>query len=161
MKPFAMVVSGLAAVLAFAREVVAQAAPPPASPMPSPTATGDSAGVLVAFALMGALLLIVGVGVKIWDAKRKREAEAIHLQSQLSDALLREADFFGLAITPTVHASLSKNTPMIIEVTGQAPSDSVRSAAMRAVHQEASRMRTDFELVNKIELRPDLVRRIA
>ena len=110
---------------------------------------------------MGALLLIVGVGVKIWDAKRKREAEAVHLQSQLSDALLREADFFGLALTPTVHASLRRDAPMIIEMTGQAPSEAVRDAALRTVRDEASRIRPNFEIVDRIEIRPSAARRIA
>ena len=160
MKPFAMV-SGLAAMAAFVREAAAQATPPTAMPAPSPAAPGDNSGVLMALALMGALLLIVGIGVKIWDAKRKREADAVHLQSQLSDALLREADFFGLAITPTVHAGLRRSAPMIIEVTGQAPSQTVRDAALRIVRDEASRTRSDFEIVDRIEVRPEAVRRIA
>jgi len=160
MKPFAMV-SGLAAMVAIVREAAAQATPPSAMPMPSAAPAGDNSGILMAFALMGALLLIVGVGVKIWDAKRKREAEAVHLQSQLSDALLREADFFGLALTPTVHASLRRDAPMIIEMTGQAPSEAVRDAALRTVRDEASRIRPNFEIVDRIEIRPSAARRIA
>ena len=155
MKPFAMV-SGLAAMVATVREAAAQVTPPSGT-----TPVGDNSGVLMALALMGALLLIVGVGVKIWDAKRKREAEAIHLQSQLSDALLREADFFGLALTPTVHASLRRDAPMIIEMTGQAPSEAVRDAALRTVRDEASRIRPNFEIVDRIEIRPSAARRIA
>jgi hypothetical protein len=155
-------VSGLAAVAAFVREAAAQATPSPAAtPMPSSTTPGDSSGVLIALALMGAMLVIVGIGVKIWDAKRTREADAVHLQSQLSDALLREADFFGLAITPTVHASLRKSAPMIIEVTGQAPSETVHNAALRIIQDEASRVRPSFEIVDRIEVRPDAVRRVA
>jgi hypothetical protein len=160
MKPFAMV-SGLAAMTAFVREAAAQATPSPATPVPSSATPGDNSGVLIALALMGAMLVIVGIGVKIWDLKRKREAEAVHLQSQLSDALLREADFFGLAITPTVHASMRKSGPMIIEVTGQAPSESVRNAALRVIQDEASRVTTNFEIVDRIEVRPDAVRRVA
>ena len=129
--------------------------------VPSSAASGDSGGVLIALALMGAMLVLVGIGVKIWDAKRKREAEAVHLQSQLSDALLREADFFGLAITPTVHGSMRKSAPTIIEVTGQAPSESVRNAALRIVSDEASRVRSSFEVVDRIEVRPDALRRAA
>src|SRR5216683_1055146 len=121
MKPFAMV-SGLVGVVATVREAVAQATPPSMTPAPSAAAPGDNSGILMALALMGALLVLVGIGVKIWDYKRKRESEGVHLQSQISDALLREQDFFGLAITPTVHASLRRSTPMRIEVTGQAPS---------------------------------------
>ena len=161
MKRLAMV-SGLAAVVAWVRDAVAQAPPTPVSPPPgSATASGDNGGILMALALMGALLVIVGIGVKVWDAKRKREAEAVHLQSQISDALLREQDFFGLAITPTVHASMRRSAPMIIEVTGHAPSESVRDAALRIVREEASRVRSDFEIVDRIEIRTEVSRRAA
>ena len=157
-------VSGLGAMAAFARDAVAQVTPSPATPMPAPSTTaapGDNSGVLIALALMGALLLIVGIGVKIWDARRKREAEAVHLQSQLSDALLREADFFGLAITPTVHAPMRKGAPMTVEVTGQAPSPAVRDAALRIIREEAARTRANVELVDRIEVRPETAQRIA
>ena len=160
MKRLAMV-SGLAAALAFVREAVAQAPPTPVSPAPGAAASGDNSGILMALALMGALLLIVGIGVKFWDMKRKREAEAVHLQSQISDALLREQDFFGLAITPTVHAGLRRGTPMTIEVTGQAPSESVRDAALRIVRDEASRVRSDFDVVDRIQVRQEPARRAA
>ena len=90
-----------------------------------------------------------------------REAEAVHLQSQISDALLREQDFFGLAITPTVHAGMRKNAPARIEVTGQAPSTAVRDAALRVVRDEASRMGRDFEIEDHIEVTPAAARRIA
>ena len=157
------IVPALAAVAAFVREAAAQATPPSAAPVPPPAAVpaGDNSGILMALALMGALLVLTGIGVKIWDAKRKREAEAVHLQSQISDALLREGDFFGLAITPTVHAGVRKNAPMRIEVTGQAPSAAVRDAALRTVRDEASRMGRDFEIEDHIEIAPAAVRRIA
>ena len=160
MKAFGMV-SGVAALLASVGEAVAQATPPAATPAPSPAAPGDNSGILMALALMGAVLLIVGIGVKIWDAKRKREAEAVHLQSQMSDALLREAEFFGLAITPTVHASLRKGAPMKIEVTGQAPSSAVRDAALRIVRDEASRMGAYFEIEDRIQVTSEASRRVA
>jgi hypothetical protein len=154
-------VSGLIAVGAFVRDAAAQATPPALRPAPSAAPPGDNSGILMALALMGALLLIVGIGVKIWDAKRKREGEAIHLQSQISDALLREQDFFGLAITPTVHASLRRGIPMKIEVTGQAPSSAVRDAALRIVRDEATRMGANFEIDDRIEIKPEAVRRVA
>ena len=50
---------------------------------------------------------------------------------------------------------------MIIEVTGQAPSQTVRDAALRIVRDEASRTRSDFEIVDRVEVRPEAVRRIA
>jgi hypothetical protein len=132
------------------------------TPAPAPAAAaGDNSGILMALALMGAVLVLVGIGVKIWDARRKREAEAVHLQSQISDALLREPDFFGLAITPTVHAGMRRNAPARIEVTGQAPSTAVRDAALRVVRDEADRMGRDFEIDDHIEVTPAAARRIA
>ena len=158
MKAFGMV-SGLAAVASFVGEAAAQATPPAAAPPAA--APGDNSGILMALGLMGALLLIVGIGVKIWDAKRKREAEAVHLQSQISDALLREQDFFGLAITPTVHPPFRKGGPMRIEVTGQAPSAAVRDAALRIVRDEALRMGAIFEIEDRVEIAPAAARRVA
>ena len=160
MKALGMV-SGLAAVAAFVRDAAAQATPPVAAPAPSATPAGDNSGILMALALMGALLVIVGIGVKIWDARRKLEAEAVHLQSQISDALLREQDFFGLAITPTVHPPMRKGGEMQIVVTGQAPSSTVRDAALRIVRDEATRMGASFEIEDRIEITPAAARRVA
>ncbi len=143
--------------------LLAQMTPPaaPITPPPAAATAGDNSGIIMALALMGALLLLVGIGVKLWDYRRKREAEAVHLQSQISDALLREGDFFGLAITPTVHAGMRRGAPMKIEVSGQAPSTNTRDAALRVVRDEASRMGCDFDLEDHIEVRPDAVKRIA
>ena len=161
MKRFVMVFA-LAATMSSVRAAIAQAPPTPVSPPAgAAAASGDSSGILMALGLMAALLVIVAIGVKIWDARRKREAEAVHLQSQISDALLREQDFFGLAITPTVHAGMRRSAPMKIEVTGHAPSESVRDAALRIVRDEAARVRPDFEIVDHIEVRPEAARRVA
>jgi hypothetical protein len=160
MKAFGMV-SGLGAMVAFVREAAAQATPPAVTPAPSAAPSGDNSGILMALALMGALLVVVGIGVKIWDARRKREAEAVHLQSQMSDALLRETDFFGLAITPTVHPPLRKGGEMRIDVTGHAPSPAVRDAAIRIVRDEATRMGASVQVEDHIDVQPDAMRRSA
>jgi hypothetical protein len=154
--------SGLAGVACFVTDALAQvspAAPPTPSPAAAPAATGDNTGILLALGLMAAMLVIVGIGVKIWDRRRKREAEAVHLQSQLSDALLREADFFGLAITPTV-TGVSGGTPRV-EVTGRAPSATVRDAALRIVRDECQRTGHQCELVDHIEIAPEVAQRSA
>jgi hypothetical protein len=46
-------------------------------------------------------------------------------------------------------------------MTGQAPSESVRDAALRTVRDEALRMRPNFEIVDRIEIRPGAARRVA
>jgi hypothetical protein len=157
-----LMVSGLLAVGAFVRDATAQATSPSIPPPPTAAVpAGDNSGILMALALMGALLLLVGIGVKLWDYRRKREAEAVHLQSQISDALLRDQDFFGLAITPTVHAGMRRGAPMKIEMTGQAPSPTIRDAALRIVRDEATRLGYDFEIEDRIDITPEVARRIA
>jgi hypothetical protein len=155
-------VSGLlTGIAAFVSDAAAQATPPSVTPPPSASVPADNSGIVTALALMGALLLLVGIGVKLWDYRRKREAQAVHLQSQVSDALLRDQDFFGLAITPTVHAGMRRGSPMKIEVTGQAPSPTIRDAALRIVRDEATRMGCEVEIEDHIEVRPEPVRRLA
>src|SRR5436190_6034301 len=112
-------VSGL-----LAGTAAAQAPMPPATPiMPAPSGGAvDSSGWIMASILVFGLLVVVGVLVKVFDLRRKREAEAVHLQAQISDALLRDPNLFGLPITPTAHAPLWSGTPVTVEITGEVPS---------------------------------------
>jgi len=56
---------------------------------------------------------------------------------------------------------MRRGAPMTIEMTGQAPSPAVRDAALRIVRDEASRMGGEFEIDDRVEVRPDAVRRVA
>jgi hypothetical protein len=102
--------------------------------------------------LLVGLLVIVGVGVKLYDLKRKREAEAVHLQAQVSDALLRDPDIYGLAVTPTAHVPWWSGTPARLEVVGRVPTPDSREPVLRLVEQEAKRVRPDVVLVDHIEV---------
>src|SRR5262249_36815350 len=88
----------------------------PATPSASSGASSGGAGAGMVIGVVLALLIVVGIGVKMYDLKRKRDAEAVHLQAQVSDALLRESTLFGLPITPTVHVPTWKGSPAKIEV---------------------------------------------
>jgi hypothetical protein len=112
-------------------------------------------------AVVVGLLLIVGLGVKLYDLKRKRDAEAVHLQAQISDALLREQSLFGLPITPTAHVPLWSGTPATVEVTGRVPSDEARESAMRIVRTEATRIRPDVTIEDRLSLDTEAVIRAA
>src|SRR6202040_1458896 len=77
-------------------------APSPALPSgPSPEVTNGSGAFLVA-ALVVLLLVAVGVMVKLYDLRRKREDEAVALQARISDALLAEPSLSSLPLVPTV-----------------------------------------------------------
>ena len=137
----------------------AQTPPSPTSPAAGGTASsGDGASTVAVVLLVLALLVIVGVGVKTYDLKRRREAEAVHLQAQISDALLREQLLIGLPITPTARVPIWKRSPATTEVAGQVPSSQAREAALRIIRAEASRIRSDFQIEDRLAVVP---RRVA
>ena len=104
--------------------------------------------------LVIAMLLIIGALVKILDLKRKREGEAVVVQAQISDAVLRDPALFSLPITPTAHVPLWKGSPVTVEVVGQVPSDDLRLAALRVVEREASHLRPDVRIESRIGVVP-------
>jgi hypothetical protein len=111
--------------------------------------------------LLVGLLVIVAVGVKLYDLKRKRESEAVHLQAQVSDALLRDPNIYGLAVTPTAHAPWWSGTPARLEVVGRVPTPESRERALRLVEQEAQRIRPDIVLVDQLEVDAAVGTRVA
>jgi hypothetical protein len=139
-----LLVSGLLTGTAWA-----QAPVPPATPVvpaPSAGAPADGSGWIMASILVIGLLVVVGVLVKLFDLRRKREAEAVHVQAQISDALLRDPNLFGLPITPTAHAPLWSGTPMTVDITGEVPSAAMRESVLRIAWAEAQRIRPDVEI---------------
>jgi hypothetical protein len=132
----------------------------PTQAAPQAAATSGGFGpTLTVFLLLFALLVIVGIGVKLYDLKRKREAEAVHLQAQVSDALLREPTLFGLAVTPTAHVPWWKGTPARLEATGHVPTAEARERAIRIIEQEARSLRPDVEIVDRLEV--ESIERVA
>jgi hypothetical protein len=111
--------------------------------------------------LLVGLLVLVGVGVKLYDLKRKREAEAVHLQAQVADALLRDPDIYGLAVTPTAHVPWWSGTPARLEVVGRVPTPASREPVLRLVEQEAQRVRPDVVLVDRLEVDAAVRARVA
>ena len=143
-----VLVAGLLAGTAWA-----QAPVPPATPiMPSPGAGApvDGSGWIMASILVFGLLVVVGALVKVFDLRRKREAEAVHVQAQISDALLRDPNLFGLPVTPTAHAPLWSGTPMAVEITGEVPSAAARESVLRIAWAEAQRIRPDVEVRDRL-----------
>jgi len=100
------------------------------------------------------LLVLVIAVAKIIDLKRKRDADAMHVQAVLSDALLREKGFAGLAVTPTAHAPLWRGSPMVISVSGIVPSKEQRQTILQFVNAEATRVRSDFRVEDLLVVGP-------
>lgn len=127
--------------------------PTPIAPAPGAAAAAGSGGWIVAAILVFGLLVVIGALVKIYDLRRKREAEAVHLQAQISDALLRDPNLFGLPVAATAHAPFWSGTPVTIELTGEVPDPMMREAVMRIAWSEAQRIRPDVEIVDHLSVR--------
>ena len=119
---------------------------------PQAATSGGFGPTLTVFLLLFGLLVLVGIGVKLYDLKRKREAEAVHLQAQVSDALLRDPTMFGLAVTPTAHVPWWSGTPARIVVSGRVPTAEARERALRIVEQEGRSLRSDVVLEDRLEV---------
>jgi len=135
-----------------------------APPLLLPRPGGDAMQlepVATVLVLLVGLLVIVAVGVKLYDLKRKRESEAVHLQAQVSDALLRDPNIYGLAVTPTAHVPWWSGTPARLEVVGRVPTPESRERALRLVEQEAQRIRPDIVLVDQLEVDAAVGTRVA
>ena len=137
----------------------AQTTPNPVMPpaTPQPAAEGGGAAI-AAIGLVVGLLVIIGVVVKVFDLKQKRESEAVQLQAQLSDALLREPSLAGLPLTPTVHVPMWKGTPATIEMMGRVPTPEAKDAVLRIVRDEAARVRSDVQIEERLSVVPTMAR---
>src|SRR3977135_2538143 len=83
-----LLINGMLAATALAQ---ATPMPPPIAPIPGASmAEAGRGGWIVSASLVLGLLVVVGALVKIYDLRRKREVEEVHLQAQISDALLRD-----------------------------------------------------------------------
>jgi hypothetical protein len=156
--------AALALAPAWAQVTPAPGAPtPPSSSLPAttPAAGGGNAAAGTVILLGLALVVIVGVGVKFYDLKRKREADAVHLQAQLSDALLREPGLSGLPVTPTAQVSLFKRSPATVEVSGQVPTAEEREHALSVIRAEAARIRPDVVIEDRMAIVPSMAERVA
>lgn len=130
-------------------------APSTPAPVTPPTAApgassyGSSGMWLTALVLVGLLALVVGIG-KLIDLRRKRQAEAVHVQAQVTDALLREQALFGLPITPTAHPPAWGGSPTLLEISGEVPSAELRDTILRIARAEATRVRPDVRIEDRL-----------
>ncbi len=134
---FAYRLARLLPLLAFPVRAAAQTAGADSSgATPAPSSWGASVAILAVVLLM---LLAIGVTVKLFDRKRKREEEAVSLQSLISDALLLDPSLARLPLTAFADSSLWRRSPVVITITGTVPTPEQREAVMRLVVQALSR----------------------
>lgn len=128
---------------------------------PETTATSGAMTTVVVVALGIAVLVIIAALAKMADLRRKRETEAVVIQSRISDAILRDPGLFSFPITPTARVPLWKGSPVTVEVAGQVPSEDIRQAALRLVEREAAQVRPDVLIESRVGVVPTMVQRSA
>jgi hypothetical protein len=141
----------------------AQAQPIPA-PAPDPGQVADGAGVggaLAIVAIVIGLLVILAVSVKLYDSKRRREAEAVHIQGRVSDALIQDSRFSSSLIVPTAEVPLWPRSPVTLVMSGEVSTPELREAAIRIAGSEAARIRSDVWVEDRLMVLPAAARRAA
>jgi len=125
----------------------------------TPASGGGTKSAATIIGILVALLVIIGAGVKLLDLKRKREDEAVRLQAQLSDALLREPGLAGLALTATARVATFASSPPVVEISGSVPTQEAREHALNILRGEAARLRPDVQFEDRIAVVPTIVQR--
>jgi hypothetical protein len=118
-------------------------------------------GVVAGVIMLALVFVAIGAVVKFIDMRRKRESEAVLLQAQLSDTVLREPSLAGLVVTPTADVPFWSGTPATVRLEGRVPSAELREQVVRIVEREASRIRQDVRIVDHLTVVPELHRRVA
>jgi hypothetical protein len=109
-------------------------------------------------AFLAAIVTAVVVAARHLVVRRQRLEEAAIIQSQLTDAIAREAPFHGLVIRPKARVSGWRKSPVTIEVTGEVPTPELRETVMRVVRAEAWRLRPDVITVDYLFVVPPMHR---
>jgi hypothetical protein len=149
--------SSLALASAWTRSTAfAQGLPAPGPGGPAlapPGGEGSFAPVMIlAIALLGALVLAVA----IMDIRRKRQAQAIAIEGQIADALLREPGLARTALTTVARLPLSGRAAPTVEVRGEVEYPELREAAVRVVRQELLRYHPDGIVEDRIFVAPPI-----
>jgi hypothetical protein len=126
-------------------------APGPGTTLPAPDGSHLIApAIIVAVALLGAVILAVAVV----DLRRKRRAQAIAIEGELADALMREPRLARTVITTVAHVPLGSRARPMVEVRGEVEYPELREIAVRVVRQELLRHHPEATVEDRIFVSP-------
>jgi hypothetical protein len=140
----------------FPAIVWAQAGSAPGVPVAAPVenpglSLSDDVYTMALLILAGILVLGLGVAcLELWDLQRKRDDEAVQLQAQIGDALLRDRRLARFPVAPTVHIPMRRRATATIELHGQVPTTELRQSVLRVAEQEATRILQAYRIQDHI-----------
>jgi predicted outer membrane lipoprotein len=97
-----------------------------------------------------AALAIIAAIAKTVDMRRKREDDAVHLQAQIADALLRDRMLASLPVIAAVHIPIWRKNPAIVKMQGQVPTAELRQAVLHVAAQETAKLLESYHLEDSI-----------
>jgi hypothetical protein len=152
------IASSLAVNLAFIVSFVcvgwAQAPDAVGSSGPRQLAPGSVIATVLTLGLLAIVIIAIIAVARFVAVRRKRTTDVLILQSQLSDAVAREAVLQGLRINPRARVSGWRKSQVTVEVAGEVPTPELREKAMRIVRAEAWRIRPDINTVDHLFIDP-------
>jgi hypothetical protein len=108
--------------------------------------------ILLVALLVAALVLTVAIA----DLRRKRRAQGIAIEGQISDALMREPRLTGAVLTAVAQVPLAGGRPPAVEIRGQVEYPDLRDVAVRIARQELLRYHPDGQVEDRIFVSPPI-----
>jgi hypothetical protein len=134
--------------------VFAQAAAPgPGTPAFPASDGGSVVGPMIVLVLV--LIAALVLTVFLADLRRKRRAQAIAIEGQISDALMREPRLSGSVLTAVAQVPLGGRPPTV-EIRGQVEYPDLRDVAVRIVRQELLRHHPEGSVEDRIFVSPPI-----
>jgi hypothetical protein len=129
-------------------------APGPAGPGLAPPDGGSFVpAVILVAVLLGAIIL----SVVLLDLQRKRKAQAIAIEGQIADALMREPRLSRAMITSTARVPLYGRAVPMVELRGEVEYPELRDVAVRIARQELLRYHPDGSVDDLIFVAPPIL----
>jgi hypothetical protein len=116
---------------------------------------------IAVLAIFGALLVVLGAGVKLYDVKRRRDEQGLQLQARVSDALLDDPETARLPLAATVHVPFWRPATARVVVSGRAPTLELREKALRLVLQQVLAAWPGAKVEDRTVVVPETVHRAA
>jgi len=107
---------------------------------------------MVAFGIV--VLLAIGIIGRLLDLRRRREDEALGLQSRVSDALMLEPGLSGLAVTASMHVPLWPRKPPTLEIAGRVPTPDQHELASRVAMRTLADRAAQVQIEDKVWVDP-------
>ena len=124
------------------------------------TEAGGVARLFVVAALIVVLAAMILVA-RAYDLSRKREAQAVSLETRISKSLRADPSLSSYPVAPTVRIPLWRGSPVTITITGSVPRSELRHAALELALREAERNARSYRVEDGILVDPTMAQRAA